>query len=305
MPTPQTRALGRGRRTRWSARRAAPYLFLSPLGVLFGVFFVYPLLRSLWLSLHRPDAGGGYRFAGIDNYAFLLRDKLFWVASANTLFYAAAFVLLQVPLSLGLALLLDRRALRGRAVLRLAFFSPYLVGGVFAAVMFTLMLAPRYGLINRALARLPGVGSDLAWRSDAWLARPAIIIAGLWLTVGFGMIYCLAALQTVDPDLRDAAALDGAGPLARFRHVTLPALRPVLVFLILAASIGALQLFELPYVFFDGPGPRLAGLTVVMYLFQAGFDAGDLAYASAVGWALAGLIGVVSLLQWWVLRERA
>lgn len=283
--------------------RNAHLFFLAPFAGLFTVFFFYPLCRSGWLSFQRPAIDDAWRFAGTANYAFLFHDKLLWLATANTLFYAVALVALQVPLSLGLALLLDRPDLRGKRFFRFAFLTPFLVGGTFVATMFSVLLAPRYGLINRALGVF--YKSDLAWRTDPWLARPAVVMAGVWLSVGIGMIYCLAALQAVDPLLYEAAALDGAGRWRRFLHVTLPGLRGVLRFLVLTAVASALQLFELPYVFFNGPGPRLAGLTVVMHLYQAGFEAADLAYASAVGWALVGLTAVISGGLFWLMRERA
>ena len=137
---------------------------------------------------------------------------------------------------------------------------------------------------------------------------PAVIIAALWLSVGYGMIYFLAALQAVDRDLYEAAEVDGAGHWTQFWNVTLPGIRPVLVFLILVGTIGSLQLFELPYLLFRPAAPPPTAVTIVMYLFQNGFEAGDIGYASAIGWMLVAMILVVSLIQLrvtGVLREDA
>src|SRR5262249_46013366 len=136
---------------------------------------------------------------------------------------------------------------------------------------------PRHGLVNRAIgALLPWVGTEIPWTAKPLLAMPAIVMAALWLSVGYGMIYLLAALQAVDRELYEAAQVDGAGRWARFHHVTLPSIAPVLRFLILVGVIGAFQLFELPYVLFgQSAGPAGFGITIVMYLFVTGFRVGD------------------------------
>jgi len=220
---------------------------------------------------------------------------LLGTALVNTLVYTVAFLALYVPASLGLALVLNSRTVRLRSVFRFAFFSSHLVGHVFVAVIFMLLLAPRHGVINRALAAtIPGLTSDLNWRGDSSLAMPALVLSGLWLSIGYGMLYFLAALQNADRDLYGAAAIDGASRWAVFRHVTVPAIKPVATFIVLVGTVGALQLFEVPYVLFEGAGPGFAGLTMVMYLYQHGFETGDLGYAAAVGWLLALIIGVVA-----------
>jgi lactose/L-arabinose transport system permease protein len=279
-------------------QRAAPYLFVLPFLVLFGVFFLYPLVNSLVLSGRQFVGPRVSRGVGLGNYAFMLRDVGFWLSVLNTFVFAALFLAIELPLSLGLAVLLDSRRVRFRGVFRFAFFSPYLVGSVFASVIFMLLLTPRSGLINRAIgAVLPWIGSDINWRGNALLAMPAVVLAALWLSTGQAMIYLLAALQAVDRELYEAAAVDGAGRWARFRHVTLPGVRPVLGFLVLAGTIYALQLFELPFVLFQGFGPRSSAMTVVGYLFANGFINQDIGYASAVGWVLVLMISLVAAAQ--------
>jgi ABC-type sugar transport system permease subunit len=279
-------------------QRAAPYLFVLPFLLLFGVFFLYPLVNSLVLSGRQFVGPRVSRGVGLGNYAFMLRDVGFWLSVLNTFLFAALFLAVELPLSLGLAVLLNSRRVRFRGVFRFAVFSPYLVGSVFASVIFMLLLTPRSGLINRAIgALLPWVGSDINWRGNALLAMPAVVLAALWLSTGQAMIYLLAALQAVDRELYEAAAVDGAGRWARFRHVTLPGVRPVLGFLILAGTIYALQLFELPFVLFQGFGPRSSAMTVVGYLFANGFINQDIGYASAVGWVLVLMISLVAAAQ--------
>ncbi len=267
-------------------RRAWPYLFLAPFLAVFALFHLYPLGRSLALSFCATPGAHRTHFIGLANYAYLVHDLTFWLAVLNTAGYVVAFLAIQLPLSLGLAMALDDRRVIGRGALRFAFFSTSLVGSVFVAVVFARLLDPRHGPVH------------VVWLGDPFLARAAVLLAWLWLSVGFGMVYLLAALQAVDPALNDAAAVDGAGPVARFRHVTLPAVQPVLSFLLLAGCVSGFQLFELPYVLLQGPGAGLAGLTVVGYLYAVGFGQGNLGYASAVGWALVVITMVAAAPQW-------
>lgn len=131
-----------------------------------------------------------------------------------------------------------------------------------------------------------------------------LIVAGLWMYVGFNMVYFLAALQNVDRSIEEAALVDGAGPWQRFRHVTIPAIRPVAGFVILLSIIGSFQLFELPFVLLNNTaGPDNRGLTIVMYLYQTGFEIGDLGYASAIGWSLAILLMILAVGLRLVLRR--
>lgn len=279
--------------------RYAPYFFVSPFIALFSVFMVYPLCRSLVLSLYKAASPRSMKFVGLDNYRFLLRDWAFRGAVINTFYFAIVFMSLQIPLSLALAVALNSRRVYGRMFLRFAFFSSHLVGNVFVAIIFSMMLTPRHGLINKAIgAVFPFIGTETQWTAKPLLAMPAIVMASLWLSVGYGMIYFLAALQGVDRELYDAAEMDGAGRWDRFRHVTLPGLKPVLRFLVLVGLIGAFQLFELPFVLFgQTAGPAGYGSTIVMYLYFMGFDAGDAGFASAVGWVLVLIILLISLLQ--------
>ena len=278
--------------------RAAPYLFILPFILILGVFLLYPMVRSISMSFEQAYGPGFFRHRGWDNYRFILSDRLFWLAVGNTLGFAVVFLFLQIPLSLALAILLNNKNLRFRNFFRLAFFSSHLVGQVFVAILFILLLAPRRGLVNRAIGALfPTIGSEINWRGDPNFALPALLIAALWLSVGYGMIYLLAALQAVDRELYDAAEVDGAGKWSQFWHVTLPGIQPVVVFLLLVGTIGSLQLFELPYVFFQGPGPNFRGMTIVMYLYETGFLSGDIGFAAAVGWMLFCLIFAVSLVQ--------
>lgn len=279
--------------------RGSPYLFVLPFVLLFAVFTLYPVARSLMLSFYRSAGPRESSFVGLLNYRFLLADPQFHLAIANTLLYTIVYLAIYIPAALGLAMLLNNPRVRMRNLFRFAFFSTHLVGQVFVAVMFYLLLAPRQGLVNRGIGAIfPWIGSEIYWRANPNLAMPAMVLASVWISVGYGMIYFLAALQTVDRELYEAAEVDGAGRWSRFRHVTLPGIRPVLIFILLVGTIGAFQLFELPYVFFDPPaGPGMRALTIVMYLYQQGFETGNIGYAAAIGWVLVMLVFFVSMAQ--------
>jgi ABC-type sugar transport system permease subunit len=264
-------------------QRRAPYLFLLPEIAVLGIFFFWPLWQSLTLSFHVTAGTHARRFVGLDNYRFLiLHDRLFWLAVINTIAYTSAFLLVQIPASLGLAMLLNRRDVRGKSIFRFCFFSTYLVGQVFMAVIF-------FALLGRE--------TNVGWLTRPALALPATLLAGWSLSIGYAMIYFLAALQTVDENLREAAVLDGAGTWAVFWNVILPGVKPVLIFLVVVGTIWGFQLFELPYVLFQGPGPNYRALTIVMYLYSTAFERGDLGYSAAIGWLLVLLLSGVSILQ--------
>jgi ABC-type sugar transport system permease subunit len=280
--------------------KVAPYVFLTPFAVIFSVFIAWPLFRSLLLSFTITSGPGAQVFVGTANYRFLLQDPDFWIAVRNTFTFVFFSLVIQVPLSLGLALFLNRKGLWMRNALRFVFFSPHLMGLVFASILFTLLFAPRFGLVNEGLhaITLGRWSMDTRWLSEARRVMPALVMVNLWLYVGYSMIYFLAALQGVDPQLYEAAKVDGAGPFARFWNVTLPGIHHVMIFVVVISTIGGFQLFELPWLLLNNTaGPEKSGLTIVMYLYQNGFVSGDLGYASAIGWTLLFLVFCVSALQ--------
>ncbi len=233
--------------------------------------------------------------AGFDNFAFVLQDPLLWLAAANTIAFSLAFALLQLPAALGLALLVDACPRRLRSALATAFFATHLVGSAFAGLLFASILTGRRGMLNAILLKTGAIDVPIGWLDSPALAMPVLIGVAVYLGVGFGMIYLLAALRRVDHDLHDAATVEGAGALRRFWHVTLPQVRPTLAFLFVAAIFWGLQAFELPYLLFGGAGPGYRALTVVMYLFAQGFQNGDLGLASATAVVLAVIVGAITL----------
>lgn len=274
----------------------APWLFLSPFIIVFCIFTLYPLIQALSLSLQQTFGPKATVFVGLDNFRYLLTDPLFWKALKNTLIFTMASVFIQMPLALGLAILLNGKSLRGRSFFRLIFFAPSLVGMVFAGMMFSLIFEKRTGLLNHLIhSVVPNFDVEFPWLQT--YIMPALILTSVWMYVGFNMVYFLAALQTVPEELIEAAEIDGAGRWEKFKNVTLPYILPVSSFVVLLSIIGSVQLFELPFVMLGGSGPEDRGLTLVMYLYQIGFLNGDLGYASAIGWVIAVILLSFAMVQ--------
>lgn len=283
------------------------WAMLAPFLALFVVFVVYPLIQSAFLAANQTFGPGTRTFVGTKNFELLLSDPVFWKSIRNTFIYAMGSLFIQLPIAFLLALALNSPKLKGRGIYRLVFFSPQLMGLVFVSILGALAFEKRAGLINQALdaARINDLlvwltGND-AWLEPDWLQQhvmATLILISLWLYVGFNMIYFLAALQSVDKSLMEAAEIDGAGPWGKLRHVVFPSVKPVATFVILLSMIGSLQLFELPYILLESSGgPDNKGLTIVMYLYQNGFDLGDLGFASAIGWVLALILIGLALVQ--------
>jgi ABC-type sugar transport system permease subunit len=277
--------------------RSTPWLFLGPYLALTCVFFIYPFFNAIWLAFHQTNGPTRAVFVGSDNFRFVLSDPDFHTAVWNTTIFAFFSIFLQLPLSLGLALLLNRGDSRVRNVFRLILFSPQLVGSVFVGILFGMLFTPRFGLFNRLIQALIGWGLEERWLANPSLVMPALVIVALWMWVGFNMIYFLAALQNVDQSLVEAAKIDGAGSWSIFWHVTLPSIKPVAIFVVVMSTIGSYQLFELPYTLLQGFGPKNSGLTIVGYLYNTAFNAGDLGTGAAVGWILGLIIFTISTIQ--------
>jgi multiple sugar transport system permease protein len=283
------------RRIRW---RPA-WGFVAPALGLLVVFFVLPTVAALALSFTDFDVytvadPRRLRLVGVANYVRLLHDPRFWTALRNTAWFVAVAGPLSVATSLGAALLVDAKVVRGRAVFRTILFLPVVTTLVAVAVVWRYLYDPRFGLLNQLLA-LVGI-APIDWLGDPRWALPALVLLAVWKNFGFNMLVFLAGLQAVPERLHEAARLDGAGALADFRHVTLPMLAPTFLFVGVITTIGYLQLFAEPYVMTQG-GPADATLSVVLLMYEEGFRWWNMGYGAAVAFVLFALILVVSLVQ--------
>lgn len=289
-PAPRRR-LGRSQRANeelWA------YLFISPWLIGFLVFTAGAMAYSLGVSFWETNFLNTNEFVGLANYERMAADPLFWKSLRVTFLYTALTVPLATILALAIALLLNQR-LRFSAFFRTVYYLPAVVSGVAVALLWAWVLDPNDGLLNNLL-RLVGIEGPRWFASEEW-AVPGLVLIALWGT-GTNMLLYLAGLQSIPTELKEAARIDGAGPVRGFFGVTLPLLTPTIFFNVVLNVIGSFQVFTQAYVLTKG-GPNNATLTMVMYLYKRGFgEFGqfEFGYASAIAWALFAIILAFTLI---------
>jgi ABC-type sugar transport system permease subunit len=298
---PRKRTAGVARRRRF-ARHGWPLLFIAPFFVLFAVFSLYPIGFSAWLSLHDWSLIGPARWVGLDNYHALLHDALFWQSMLN----AALLFLIYVPamtfLALVLAALLNSRYVRLEGLWRTLIFLPYIMSGtVAAAFTFQLLLDGDAGYANRLLSFV-GV-SPVPWLGSTWWARISVGLLVLWAWLGYNMLIMLAGLLAIPPELSEAARVDGAGPVRIFFRITVPLLRPVILFSVTLSIIGTFSLFTEPLLLTNG-GPANATTTPVIQIWQNTFSFLRVGYSAAMSWVYFAVIVVMALTQFFLVSRR-
>lgn len=290
--------LGRGGATGWRTG-ADGYLFLLPYLVLFTAFLLLPLGFGLWLSMMRYEmlAPEAPSFVGLSNYTEALSDWWFWKAAFATLL----FVVLATPITIVLALLIavGIDAIKGPRAdwYRMAVFLPTMLTISVAGLLWRWFYNSEFGLFNQLL------GTTVPWLTNEWMAMPSIVLMTIWWTVGGPMIILLAGLKQLPREVYEAAELDGAMGWRRLWDVTLPQLRPVLLFVLVINLIGAFQVFGQTYIITAG-GPERSTRVLMQYVYETAFSFYRLGYAAAMSWLLFLVIAVISIIQFRVLRER-
>ena len=279
-------------------RTRTAWLFLTPALLVLGVFFFVPVLGALGLSLTDYDLYAladlrNLRFVGLHNYWELLQRPLFWAALGNTFYFVTVGVPLSIGASLGTALLLNSPLARWKAFHRTVLFAPVVTTVVAVAVVWRYLFNTKYGLANEALAAL-GI-HPVDWLGDPHWAMPTIIAFAVWKNFGYNMIILLAGLQAIPPELYEAARIDGASRWRQFRHITLPMLQPTLMLVMVLTVAGYFQLFAEPYVMTEG-GPLQSTTSVLYLMYDDGFKWWNFGVASAVAFALFGIILAVTML---------
>jgi multiple sugar transport system permease protein len=279
--------------------------FAAPFVILFGIFLALPIIAAFALSftsfgLRDLDNPIGTSVVGIKNYTDLLSDPKFWKSLGNTIYFVVVGVPLTLALGLVIANALSRGITRFRTVFRVGYYLPVITSIVAIAVVWRFLLNPDVGLINILLGNLGITGPN--WLASSALAMPSIIAMAVWRNLGFAMVVFVAGMQAIPAMLYEAASIDGAGRWQAFRYVTLPMLRPTILFMLVITTIGYLQLFEEPFVMTDG-GPLDATLSVTMYMYQQGFEFFHQGYASAIAYVLFVIVAIVAFLQFKFLRS--
>ncbi|MER5545171.1 sugar ABC transporter permease [Streptomyces sp. NPDC002589] len=278
----------RSRLYRWDMK-ASPYAFVSPFFVLFAAFTLVPLLYTAWYSLHHVQLSAldHQTWAGLDNYKNLLSSDFFWNALRNTLAIGVISTVPQLLAALGLAHLLNYR-LRGSTVWRVVMLTPYATSVAAATLVFTLLYSWDGGMVNWIL-HFFGV-DPVNWRESDWGSRFAVSSIVIWRWTGYNALIYLAAMQAIPADLYESAAIDGANRWQQFRHVTVPQLRPTILFTVVVSTIGATQLFGEPLLFGGVSGSKGGSehqyQTLGLYMYDQGWIIGNLGKASAIAWSM-------------------
>lgn len=291
------------RRSPRGGEKLTPYLFLSPALLLFLTFVVAPLFGAVALSFTDWNLLGTKRFIGFDNFTRLAEDSDLHKALGNTLIFTFWSIVLHVVVGLGMALAVNRQMWRvTRYFLRTAFFFPFLVSWAAVALIWQYALDPNFGIATFYGDRVGIPGLADGWLLNKTYALPALILVDLWHTIGFAFVVFLAGLQAIPGHLYEASEVDGAGPVRRFWHVTLPMLSPTIFFIVVISFIGAFQIFEPMYIMTRG-GPDGATSSVVQYLYETGFRNYEVGYAASIGLLVFVAVLAATLVQF-LLRRR-
>ena len=278
------------------------WLFLAPALALIGVLLVFPIGWSLWMSF-QTGRGMNFTFGGFANIVRLTQDPVFQRALSNTIL----FFVVQVPIMLTLAALmavaLNDPTLRFRGLFRTAIFLPCVASLVAYSALFKSMFADA-GLVNNALMSLNLINEPIYWIRDPFWAKVLIVTAITWRWTGYNMIFYLAALQNIDRSIYEAARIDGVPAWARFTHITVPLLKPVILFTSVTSTIGTLQLFDEVVNITEG-GPADATLTLSLYIYNLTFRfMPNFGYAATVSYVIVVVVAVLSFLQFFIARDR-
>ncbi|WP_026957867.1 carbohydrate ABC transporter permease [Aliagarivorans taiwanensis] len=299
----------------------APYLFVSPFFVLFAVFGLFPLLFSIYLSLHYGDATGGIdrmEFVGLANYIYLFRDDAWFHSSLiNTGWLALASGIPQHVVAIPLAFFLHTAFKKSRNTVIGAYFVPFITSSVAISLVFTSLFSRDFGVVNMILTQIGNVEifgfqplgwlfptENVDWARPQYI-KPMIAFVVFWRFVGWNTVLYLSAMQTIPKDLYEAATVDGAKPWQQFFYITLPQLKPMMFFAVTLTIIGNLQMFEEPFIITGGTGGiEQAGKTAAMHLYLTAFTEGDFGTASAVSWLLFFIIAILTWLNNKILGEK-
>lgn len=288
------------------------YLFVLPFVIVFLIFSVYPVLRTLFLSFNTYRGFGDPEWAGLANYKRVLTDKFFWRALGNTVKIWGVNIIVQLGLAFLLTIVFSdiKYRVKGLPVFRAIYYLPNLIACTSVAFLFKTLLDWKYGSFNQMLIQLGLIKTPINWLGQTSTAPMVVSLIGAWMWFGNSFIVLMAGVQGIPKDYFEAAAIDGAGRWKVFFKITLPLLKPILLYVFITSLIGGLQLFDLPFLINGVAGASTAGdpggslQTAVMYLYKFGFETGQVGYASAIAYTLFFIILVVSIIQFKLLDTK-
>ncbi|MEV8539696.1 sugar ABC transporter permease [Streptomyces sp. NPDC051572] len=281
-------------RKRRSTYTLAPLVLIAANVVLFALFFVWPAVIGLVYSFTNYTGVGAFQFIGLDNYQNLFGDSTFYDALFRTLLYTVLVVPLNFVLSLFIANLVVSKQAKGASVARVVFFIPWLISPIVVGVLWRWLFGENFGLINYVIEKLGG--SAVPWQSNADLSLGVVVMAGAWWGTAFSMLLFIAAIKNVPVSYYEAASLDGAGPWRQFVSITLPSIAPTSFIVILLNTINAMKEYPL-FVSLNNGGPGTSNNLLVQYIYQTGFNRGQIGYASAASFVLMLILMAVAIIQ--------
>ncbi|MEN4098830.1 MAG: sugar ABC transporter permease, partial [Anaerolineaceae bacterium] len=275
-------------RSRWG------YLFVSPFFIFYAIFGLYPMLFSVYLSLTSWKGVGPLEYIGFDNFIRLTRDRVFWQSMQNGAILFLLYVPVMLFLALVLAVVLNSGRVPGFRVFRTLIFLPFITNMVAAGFAFRILLTQNNGLINIVLGWI-GI-PPVPWLESIWGARVSLALLIIWAWLGYNMVIMLAGLQTIPHDLNEAAMVDGATPITAFFHITVPLMRPVILFCAITSLMGSFGLFAEVSTLTMG-GPVNATITPLIRIYNAAFGSLQFGYASALAYTYFAIIFFATILQ--------
>lgn len=281
-------------------RHRLEYLFISPFFLIYGFFHLYPLGWAFYLSFQQWSGFGDMKFVGLDDYRAVITETITRQALVNTLIFTGVLVPTGVFLSLFFAVLLNRKDLWGRGAFRTIYFLPYVTSSVIVAIVFQEFFDKEYGWANDLLRAIHL--QAVPWLTDGGWARVVIIFLTHWQGMGYNILIMLGGLQSIEPEVYEAAAIDGAGRWSTFWSITTPLMRPVMLFITIIGTISVLNMFNQPYILTNG-GPQNSTVTLTLRLYQLAFGSTRYGDGAALGFLIGVLILIVTLTQLRFLRS--
>lgn len=283
------------------------YLFIAPFLIVFLVFSIYPVIRTLYLSFTQYSGYGTPEFVALDNYKRAFQDTIFWSALGNTLKMWGVNIVLQLGLAFLLTIIFAdiKYKVRGLSIYRALFYLPNLIAATSVAFLFKTLLDWQFGTLNQMLIKAGIVKSGINWLGQPGTAQLVVGLIGAWMWFGNSFIMLMAGVQGISKDYFEAAAIDGAGRWRTFASITVPLLKPILVYVAITSLIGGIQLFDIPFLITDGVGAPSGSLnTAVMYLYNSAFKYNNVGYAASIAYLIFLIIAIASGIEYRIMYRK-
>ncbi|MEH7373544.1 carbohydrate ABC transporter permease [Neobacillus drentensis] len=277
-------------------QKVAPYIFVSPFIIIFALFSLYPFINSIIMSFQRIEGMNETTFIGLQNYRRLITDPVFYKALWNVARYTFWTILILIPLPLLLAIVMNHENTKFKSLFRSVFFLPVLTSTVIVGLVFKFAFSKEAsGVFNSWLGHF-NIG-PIDWLNGSGTGMFALVLVCVWRWMGVNMIYFLSGLQSIPKDLYECAEIDGANTWVKFKHITLPMVKPITTYVLTISILGGFSLFNETYVYWGAASPDNIGTTFLTYIYKSAFSDGDLGYACTLGVAMFVIVVVINLIQ--------